>query len=321
MSRSRISDLKKIRYALVLLALALPAGLGGCAGFQKGFEEGLRKKETTTNPFVKAEYYGPTTSGHTVTQVMNASPRITKEGILILDMGDVRIPASPTTDKMQYLSHFAYDPQTGIVVLWTGKATGKSPDLWNLYFYVVTDPQIERILNSLAANPSSVTTCNESECEQIIQSAGGWDSIFSALVKQEKANTIYCAEPIPYKNSKQRVQDMWRMVVELFWSPAGVPANAYNPKDGKQKPYAVVDGKRYKLGQRPDQDVFLYNFGQGSTRMAGNSIIAQVAPEYFVEKNGALTIKNFDAEKIAVKLRSPQAIEALKNLLAKRQSK
>lgn len=320
MSRSRISDLKKIRYTLVLLALVLAAGLGGCAGFQKGYEEGLRKKETTTNPLVKAEYYGPTTSGDALAQIMNVSPRITKDGILIVDVGNVKIPLRPPLDKMQYLDHFTYDPATGIVILWTGKATGKSPDLWNLYFYVVTDPQIERILNSLAENPTSVTTCNESECDQIIQSAGGWDSIFSALVKQEKANTIYCADPIPYKTSKQRVQDMWRMVVELFWSPAGVPANAYNPKSN-QKPYAVVEGKRYKLGHRPDQDVFLYNFGQSALRMGGNTIIAQAAPENFDEKNGVLTIKNFEAEKIALKLRSPQAIEALKDLLAKGKKK
>lgn len=289
--------------------LSMIAGLVGCASFQEG-----PGSTTSTKPLAKIEYYGPTTSGHTLSHVLHISPRITKDGILIVDFGDVRVPASPPNDKMRYIHHFAYDPQTGILFSWIGKSTGKSPDVWNHYFYVVTDPKIERILNALASNPSSVTPCADSECGKIIQSAGGWDSIFAALVQPTKSQ-IYEANPIPYKSETQRVQDMWRMVVELFWSPAGVPLNPYNLKDGSQKPYFVMDSKKYKLGLRPDQGLFLYNFGQGSTRMDGNIILAQTAPEYLDEKNGGLTIKNWDAEAIALKLRSPQALDALKNLL------
>jgi hypothetical protein len=298
----------------------MAAGLGGCATTGTG---GSSNGTTFGSPLVKVEYYGPTTTGHTLTQVLNISPRVTKEGILIVDSGDVRIPSSPPNDKMRYIHHFVYDPKTGIVLQWTGKATGKAPDVWNLYFYIVTDPKIERVLNSLAANPA--VTCTDSECAQIIQVAGGWDSVFMALVQSaycgdpdptpRKASTIYCADQIPYTTENHKVQDMWRMVTELFWSPAGVHSNPYNLKDGTQKPYAVLGGKKYKLGQRPDQDVFLYNFGQGSTRMAGNLIIAQAAPEYFDGKNDGLIIKNLDAEKIALKLRSPQAISALKEIL------
>lgn len=308
---SRISDLQKI-ILIVLVLLAIATGLGGCASFQKGIGS------TTSSSLVKVEYYGPTTSGHKLTQALNIRPHVTKDEILIVDAGDVRIPASPPNNKMQYLHNFFYDPQTGILCTWTGKSAGKAPDVWNLYFYVVTDPKIEQILNSLAAHPS--VTCTDSECDQIIKEAGGWDSIFAALV-QPTNSPIYKVDPIPYKNGNQKVHDMWRMVVELFWSPAGVPNNPYNLKDGTQKPYLMIDSKKYKLGQRPDQDAFLYNFGQSGTRMAGNRIIAQAAPEYFDEKNGGLIVKNWDAEKIALKLRSPQVIKALKDLLAKDKGK
>lgn len=314
--------MKKLLCIASLVIMA--TGLGGCA------TTGVSSPEKgTTAALVKVNYYGPTTSGHKLTQILNINPRVTRDGILTVDSGDIRIPSSPPNDKMRYLHHFAYDPQTGILLQWTGKSTGKAPDIWNLYFYIVTDPKIERVLNSLAANPA--VTCTDFECDQIIQAAGGWGSAFMALVQSaycgdpdpapKKASTIYCADQIPYTTGNQKVQDMWRMVIELFWSPAGVPSNPYNLKHGTQKPYAVVDGKKYKLGQRPDQDVFLYNFGQGSTRMAGNLIIAQAVPECFDEKNGALITKNWDAEKIALKLRSPQALSALKDLLVKEKSK
>lgn len=315
--------MKKLLCIASLVIMA--TGLGGCA------TTGVSSPGNgATAALVKVEYYGPTTSGHKLTHILNINPRVTREGILIVDAGDVRIPASPPNDKIQYLHHFFYDPQTGILCTWIGKSNGKASDIWGQYFYVVIDPKIERILNSLAANPSSVSPCNnESECDQIIQSAGGWGSIFAALVQSaycsdpapRKASTIYCADPIPYKSGNQRVQDMWRMVVELFWSPAPVPANPYNLKDGTQKPYFVMDSKKYKLGQRPDQDAFLYNFGQRNTRMAGNLIIAEAAPEYFDEKNGGLIVKNWDAERIALKLRSPQALSALKKLLDKGEKK